>query len=447
MIRLTGALLLAIGTFSQASEELLNAVYSDDLSLSRKLVKQGHNVTEANRYGVTPLSMACQNGNSSMVELLLKAGADANSELEGGETALMTAARTGNAKCVKLLLENGSEIEAKERNDQTALMWAAAAGNADVVELLLERSAEFQKPLKSGFNPLLFAVRAGHSSVVRLLLRAGANVNEAADVPRSGGRDMRDKTSPLMLATENGNLELALELIDAGADPNDIRSGFAPLHAISWVRKSPSGDGHDGIPPPEITGGVTTLEFVSEIVKRGADVNIRQTGGGGGGPNLNLKGATPFLMAAATDDLPLLKTLKAAGADPMIPNSTGTTPLMAAAGVGIAAPGEDAGSEDEAVATVSYLLDHGADIDAVDQRSETAMHGAAYKGVPKVITLLDQRGADIERWNTKNKNGWTPLLIAQGFRFGNFRPIQETQNALAEVMKAKGVEVPAPPSR
>jgi hypothetical protein len=56
-------------------------------------------------------------------------------------------------------------------------------------------------------------------------------------------------------------------------------------------------------------------------------------------------------------------------------------------------------------------------------------------------------GADISIWNRKNDHGWTPLLIAQGIRFGNYRPIAETQAALGEVMTAKGVDVPKPPKR
>ena len=78
------------------------------------LVKAGADVKAANRYGVTPLSLACTNGDGAMVELLLKAGADANTTLPGGETALMTAARTGKVAAVEALLAHGAEVDAKE---------------------------------------------------------------------------------------------------------------------------------------------------------------------------------------------------------------------------------------------------------------------------------------------------------------------------------------------
>ena len=108
----------------------------------------------ANRYGVTPLSLACTNGNGAMVELLLKAGADPNTALPGGETALMTAARTGKVDAVKALLAHGADVNAKEsRRGQTALMWAAAEGNVEVVEALLKAGADLHARLDSGFTP------------------------------------------------------------------------------------------------------------------------------------------------------------------------------------------------------------------------------------------------------------------------------------------------------
>ena len=135
------------------------------------------------------------------------------------------------------------------------------------------------------------------------------------------------------------------------------------------------------------------------------------------------------------------------GADPNIPNADHCPPLLAAAGVGVTAPGEEPGTEAEALATLTWLLDQGADINAMDANGETAMHGAAYKIMPKIATLLDSRGADIKVWNQNNRSGWTPLLIAQGYRQGNFRPIAEMEAVISEVMKARGVTPPAAPKR
>jgi ankyrin repeat protein len=233
--------------------------------------------------------------------------------------------------------------------------------------------------------------------------------------------------------------------LEAGADPNDSGSGLTPLHLIVGVRKAPKGDGADGIPEPEGSGSINSLEMVRELVKRGANLNAQFDGGGGSWARSQLSGATPFLLAAHADDLPYMKLLVELGADPTITNKRMTTPLMAAAGVGVQAPGEEAGTEVEALATVIYLLDHGADINAVDDRGETAMHGAAYKAVTSVITLLDERGADIAIWNRKNKYGWTPLLIGQGYRFGNYRPIKKTEVAIKALMVKHGVEIPQQP--
>jgi hypothetical protein len=96
------------------------------------------------------------------------------------------------------------------------------------------------------------------------------------------------------------------------------------------------------------------------------------------------------------------------------------------------------------VEAVSFLLDLGADINAVSNFGDTAMHGAAFANFPKVVKLLDQRGAKIEIWNQPNKRGWTPLRVAEGHRFGNFKPSFETVDAIKEVMKAHGVPIPPP---
>ena len=75
-----------------------------------------------------------------------------------------------------------------------------------------------------------------------------------------------------------------------------------------------------------------------------------------------------------------MRVLVDLGADPTLTNEDGTTVLMVASGVGIHSPGEDPGTEAEALACVEIALELGGDPNAVDERGETPLHGAAYRG-------------------------------------------------------------------
>ena len=417
--------------------------HRDDLETAKLLASANANAT--NRYGVTPLSLACQNGSTAMVELLLAQGADANTSLRGGETVLMTAARTGKPGPVAALLSRGAIVDAKERRGQSALMWAAADGHAGVVELLLKAGADFRTALPdSGFTPLFFAARDGRAEVVRVLLQAGADVNEAMQPKKSNAKSPGKGTSALILAVENGHFELALDLVKAGADPNDQRSGFTPLHGMTWVRKPQRGE-DEGAPPPQGSGSLSGLQFIRELVKHGADVNARLTTGKGGAGLYSKVGATPFLMAASTADIAYLRLLIEFGADPSLANADNCTPLMVACGIGVgsAAANEVAGEEPDVLEVAQLLLKLGADVNVVDANGETAMHGAAYKNLPKVVQFLADQGAKVEVWNMKNKYGLDPLGIAEGHRPGNFKPSAETVDALRKVMLAAGVTPPS----
>ena len=421
---------------------MLWAAYYDDLATARRLTAAHADTNIANRYGVKPLSLACTNGDADLVELLLQAGADPNTVLPGGETALMTAARTGRVGPVQALLARKAVVNARERGGQTALMWAAAEGHSEVVQLLIQAGADFRTPLPSGFTPLFFAVREGRREVAQALLKAGADVKEAMQPQRPGGKDPRKGTSALMLAVENGHFELAVDLLRAGADPNDQRSGYTPLHAITWVRRTKTGDDPDGDPPPVGSGKMSSLQFVRELVAHGADVNARILHGPSGRGRLNETGATAFLFASHTADVPLMRLLVELGADPKIPNADNCPALPAAAGIGVMAPGEEPGTDEEVVEALKYLLQLGADINAVDNNGETAMHGAAYRNAPRVTAFLADRDADIKTWNRANRYGWTPLLIAEGYRAGNFKPAPETIAEIKRIMDAKGVKPP-----
>ncbi len=426
------------------------AAYHDDLATAKVLVRAGADAGAENRYGVTPLSLACENGSADLIELLVRAGSDPNAVLRGGETPLMTASRTGRISAVRALLAHGAEVGATESlGGQTALMWASAEGHAEVVTELIAAGADIGARLPSGFSPLFFAVREGRIPAVKALLAAGADPNDWIRPPPntvSQARGYRGAppygASALLVAVENAHFELAKVLLDAGADPNAAKPGYTVLHAIARVRKPGVGDND---PPPDGSGSMTSIEFVKEVVARGANLEARMTKKVNlGNTRLNKLGATPYFLAAQSADAELMRALAALGADTDARNADNSTPLMAAAGLGTRSPGEDAGTEPEVLEAVQAALELGADINATDDNGETVMHSAAYKNLPRVVEYLAANGAEITLWNRPNRYGWTPLAIATGYRFGNFKPSTVTIDALRRVMISNGV---IPPDR
>jgi len=417
------------------------ACYHDLTELAEKLIDLGADVDARNRYGISPLYLACLNGNGKIVSRLLAEGVDPNAAINGGESALMTAARTGNVGAVKALIDAGADINAAERKGQTAIMWAAHEGHLAVARLLLDSGADYNTPLDSGYTAFLFAVREGHHDIVHLFLDAGVDINAVTKPKRTEKKSPNAGTSPLLLAVENGHYDLAIELLERGADPNDMSTGASVLHALTWIRKPDIGESASGDPAPRGSGRRNSDQFIRElVVKFGADPNLRLEKG-----KNNLIGATPFYLAADRADLPFMKLLVELGADPRITTRNGTTALMAAAGVGSFAPEEEAGNEEECLAAVKYCVSLGLDPNAVDSKGQTAMHGAALKNIPSMVHYLNEIGADIGIWNQKDSNGWTPLLIAEGYRPGNFKPSFVTVDAIKEVMVSRGVELPAGP--
>ncbi|MEM7144417.1 MAG: ankyrin repeat domain-containing protein [Verrucomicrobiota bacterium] len=447
------AALLFVGSGVVVAEDkgegLREAVYMEEVAKAKGLIEAGADVNGANRYGVTALSLACQNGNVALVKALLEAGADANGALLGGETVLMTAARTGEPRVLRALLGSGAEVDATERKGQTALMWAAAEGNVEAVKVLLDAGAKADREVGSGFTAMLFAARAGHIGVVEVLLAAGVDVNVVAKAGGSrGGKALPKGSSALRVAVENGHFDLAKVLLEAGADADDARSGYAPLHVLTWVRKPNRGDGPDGMPPPEGTGELRSLEFARLLVEDyGADVDLRLRENAPWGAKFGTDGATPFLMAARKADLAYLKLLEEMGADVSAADDDGTTAFLLVSGVESRVPEEEAGTETERLAVLDWLAKRGIDVNEANEKKETAMHGAAYKNVPKVVRWLADHEADVAVWNRENSRGWTPLLIAQGFRPGNFKPDAATIEAIENVMREAGVEPPPAPER
>jgi len=412
------------------------AVQNDNVEMVDLLIRSGAKVAAANRYGVTPLAVACTAGNAAIVERLLAAGADPNGTLGDGETPLMTAARTGSAETIKALIARGANVKARERRKgQTALMWAAAENNVAAIRALIEAGADVNERSTGGsFTPYLFAVRAGHIDAARALIDAGVDVNQP----------LTDGTSALVLAVVNAHYELAAALLDKGANPNADKQGWTALHQIAWSRRHNAGF---NLPGPVATGGLDSLDLVRKLVQKGANVNARMTKEprDGNRNQLNRIGSTAFLMAAKSDDVPLMRVLVETGANPALTTERGTTALMAAAGVGIWAPGENPGTHEEALAAVKLALEAGGgQVNDIDQDGETALHGAVYRGgaIPVIQFLID-KGA---RLDVKNKKGWTPVVVADGVEYtpAVLKRYPEAAALLRKTMRERGLAVPPP---
>ena len=443
------------------------AAYQGDADMATLLIRAGARVNAANAFGVTPLKLAAYNGNPAIAVALLKAGADANAVTGEGETVLMTAARAGNLDVVRALVESHAEVNARTKGNQTPLMYAANEGHVPVIKELLAAGADPKarsggpaapaarmgapaaagpdgrkvrdvtasqgnaNPRVGGLTPLLFAVRQGHIDATKAFLDAGMDPNEK----------LPDGTSALVLATTNAHFELALMLVDHGADPNGAVQGWTALHAVTWVRRPSFGFNPPG---PVTSGAVDSIAFVKELVKRGANVNARITKEVTNGYRnaLNRIGATPLLMAARLADAPLMKVFLELGADPSLTNEDKSTLLMVSAGVGIHSAGEDPGTEEDALECVELAFSlPGADVNAVDENGDTALHGAAYRAANSIVRFLADHGANT--FTTKNAVGWTPLTVADGvFRTATFKESPQTAALLRQLMKARGLDVP-----
>jgi len=423
------------------------AVERDALEIVQLLIRAGANVTATNRYGATPLWLASLNGNAATIGVLLEAGADPSATSDEGETALMVAARTGKVDAVNLLLARGADPNVKEQwRGQTALMWAAAEGYAPVIEALVARGADVSARSNGGFTAILFAAREGRIAAVDALIKAGADKNDSLPIRRRAAPNAPPPPpdpgpNVFLLAAANAHYELAAWLLDRGADPNAAPQGFTALHQVSWVRKA--GIAGSNNPAPQGSGTMDSLTFVRTLVTKGATLDARATKKPNMGvTTLNSIGATPFLLAARTADAPLMKLLAELGANPLLTNEDGSTPLMVAAGLGTNAPGEDPGTEPEVLDAVKVALDLGNDLNVVDKNGETAMHGAAYKHVPTVVHYLADKGARADVWNRPNGKGWTPLKIAEGVQRGmNIVSSPVTATAIRQVLAASSPAV------
>jgi ankyrin repeat protein len=367
----------------------------------------------------------------------------------------MTAARTGNGEAVTLLLDRRADVNAADPvRAQTALMWAVTENHPDIVKLLVGRGANVRAqttinaprgeyvaaraggasgtgiirqralPTKDGgMSPLLFAVRDGNVAMTRLLLELGADINQASG----------NHTSPLLIALLNGQVALATELLEKGAQPNladDYHRG--PLFAAIELRNF----NHDKY-PFLYRDGRDPLDLIKALLAKGADPNQRtDTTPVHGlmqfdGSWVNFDGQTPFIRAALSGDIQVMRLLLQHGADANLATTQGSTALMAASGINWIPAQTVTRSEADYIEAVTLCLERGADVNAANSLKLAAIHGAANRGWTSIIQILADHGATLDQ---PDVGGRTPMVFAAGI-FLAIRPPVAKPDAIALLKK------------
>ncbi|XP_071124061.1 uncharacterized protein [Mytilus edulis] len=154
---------------------LLIACQNRQLSVVDSLIRENCDISQCNWEKQSPLFIACAEGFTEIVNLLVKGGADMGQRDEDGRTPLFIACERGRADIVKILIDSGAAISKTDNNKRSPFYAACRQGSLEIVKMLLQEGANVSGCTKWGCTPLSTAKREEHHDIVKYLKGLGAD--------------------------------------------------------------------------------------------------------------------------------------------------------------------------------------------------------------------------------------------------------------------------------
>ncbi len=182
------------------------AVRHEETALVQLMLSKGVKPDLHGQRENAPLIDAIHLHNEALALLLIKAGARPDQLDASGRSALILAAMHNQHGVISALINARVMLDSGDKQGRTALWHAAANGAVESLRILLEARANIDKRDVSNNTALMAAASRGQGTAVELLLNAGATTQAAGN-----------GSPPLLLAAANGHEAIVKRLLSSGA--------------------------------------------------------------------------------------------------------------------------------------------------------------------------------------------------------------------------------------
>ena len=341
----------------------------------------------------TPLCVAAAYGNLDILSFLLENGADINAAIRtGGLTPLMLAVQKYHSNAVNYLLEQGADVNLQDMAGYTALHTAAACGNYNALRSLIYYGADVNARNRFNRTPLMLACQVVNKEAINNFINE--HDHKKVYVRRSLCHFIR---------SNRNSFDAVTFLIDQGADVNlQDNNGHSALHhavagcfydkfSFEWLIVREAHVTSDDYCPCNLVTSCQddNVNVVDCLVQNEANIVDLQDEDG--------ETALFFAVRSNWTSFGILSSLVTKGANLNTSRNDKRTPLM-----------EASSKNDEK--QVTWLIEHGADVNLQDEDGGTALHFACRSHTSlEILSCLIENGASI---NACTNCKVTPLMMA-----------------------------------